>query len=138
MNKISIIKVIPYLILVGYSFVSNLVLNNGAVYREYVYLISKVEKNYFALTQRVFYIVVIMAFVYFIYRQFKKKNDYTYLISIPFLIYITVHLLMFRTYTVDLDYVLKGVYLLIVLLIDISITLIYFLIRKRIERTFKI
>ncbi len=134
MNKFSIIKVIPYLLLVGYSFIRNLALNNGAVFREYVYLISKVERDYFSIIGRGVYLLILMIVTLFLIRVYLKKKDYTYLMGIPLMIYLAVHLVSFKTYNEELDYVLKGVYLIACVVIDFVMTAIYILILKLKQR----
>lgn len=131
MNKSSIIKVIPYLLLVGYSFVSTIVLNNGAVYREYVYLVSDVEGTYFSLFVRLIYVLTLLLYLFYISKKYSKSRDLAYIISVPLLIYVVVHLLVFKDYNEQLDYVLKAVYLLLCSLIDLLLTAIYVLLNRK-------
>jgi|GEM_PF-4321124 len=131
MNKSSVVKVIPYFLLVGYSFVSNIVLNNGAVYREYIYLVSKVESAHFSLFMRLIYILVLSLYLYYLARKYAKSKDLSYLISVPLIVCVVIHLIIFKDYNEQLDYVLKAVYLLLCSLFDLFSTVIYVLLNRK-------
>jgi hypothetical protein len=130
MNKFNILKAIPYLLLVGYSFVQKLITNNGAIFREYVYLVSKIEKTYYILPLRVLYIALITGYIVFLVKIFIKRKHYGYLLSLPIVITVLVMQVLFKDHQTDLYYVLKVSYYLAVFIFDIFITIICLLIEK--------
>ena len=124
-NKWLLAKFIPYLLILFFDNLIDIIFSNGAVFREYVFIVSDLENKFFSSALRNCYIVLLIAvFVLFIIIAYKTK-DMIYLLTIPLIILLGITIGKYSSYLLDIEYLLKTTYYSLVIFIDFLIIIIY-------------
>ena len=124
-NKWLLAKFIPYLLLLFFDKFKSIIFNNGAVFREYVFIVSDLENKFFTSSLRNFYIVLLIIMLISIVYLVQKTKDMIYLLSTPLIILLGITIGQYSSYLIDIEYLVKTTYYSLILFIDLLTTTIY-------------
>ena len=128
-NKWLLAKFIPYLLILFFDKFKSIIFNNGAVFREYVFIVNDLENTFFTSALCNLYIISLIIMLILIVFLVYKTKDMIYLLSIPLIILLGITIGKYSNYLLDIEYLLKTTYYSLVLFIDLLITGIYGIIR---------
>ena len=124
-NKWLLAKFIPYLLLLFFDKFKSIIFNNGAIFREYVFLVSDLENKFFTSALRNSYIILLIIMLISLVFLTYKTKDMIYLLSTPLIILLGITIGQYSSYLIDIEYLVKTTYYSLILFIDLLTTTIY-------------